>query len=252
MNNLDLESLLNVELHPHAINDYCPNGLQVEGRADIGHIVTGVTASQALIDKAIELNADALLVHHGYFWKGEPEPLRGMKGRRIRALMKNDLNLYAYHLPLDIHATLGNNAQLAHLLGIKAIEGMEGHPHSVAMMGRFSKALTGAELATRIETVLGRTPLHLEPEQRNKPIETIGWCTGGGQDYIELAARKGLDAFISGEVSERTTYTAREMNIHYFAAGHHATERYGVKALGEWLAAHHGLKVTFIDIDNPV
>lgn len=252
MNILQLEKILNEKLSPQLIKDYAPNGLQVEGKQEVTRIVTGVTASQALVDKAVELNADALLVHHGYFWKGEPEPIRGMKGNRIRTLIKNDINLLGYHLPLDIHPELGNNAELARLLDIDVEGGMEGHPQSVAMRGRLKQPMSGAEFACKINQVLNRQPLHIAPDQAGKIIETIGWCTGGGQDYIELAVQLGLDAFISGEISERTTYTAREMGIHYFAAGHHATERYGVKALGEWLAAEHGLDVEFIDIDNPV
>ncbi|WP_045415535.1 Nif3-like dinuclear metal center hexameric protein [Vibrio owensii] len=252
MNNLQLEKILNEKLSPQLIKDYAPNGMQVEGKSEIKRIVTGVTASQALIDKAIELEADALLVHHGYFWKGEPEPIRGMKGKRIRSLIKSDINLYGYHLPLDIHPELGNNAELARLLDIEVEGGLEGHPQSVALFGRLKQAMTGADFANKINHVLNREPLHIPPDNAEKMIETVGWCTGGGQDFIELAAQHGLDAFISGEISERTTYTARELDIHYFSAGHHATERYGIKALGEWLAQEHGLDVTFIDIDNPV
>lgn len=252
MNHLQLEKVLNQFLKPELIKDYAPNGMQVEGKEEVQKIVTGVTASQALIDAAIERNADAILVHHGYFWKGEPEPIRGMKGRRIRSLIKQDINLYGYHLPLDIHSQIGNNVRLAQLLNITVDGGLEGHEQSVSLFGRLENPLTGEEFASKIETVLNRTPLHISPDYVNKKIETVGWCTGGGQDFIELAASKGLDAFISGEISERTTYTAREQGIHYFAAGHHATERYGVKALGEWLAAEHGLEVEFIDIDNPV
>ncbi|MEF1256151.1 MULTISPECIES: Nif3-like dinuclear metal center hexameric protein [unclassified Vibrio] len=252
MNNLKLEKILNEKLSPQLIKDYAPNGLQIEGKETIEKVVTGVTASQALIDKAIELNADAIIVHHGYFWKGEPEPIRGMKGKRIRSLIKNDINLLGYHLPLDIHPELGNNSELARLLDIEVEGGMEGHEQSVAMFGRLNPPMSGGEFAHKIDKVLNRQPLHIAPEDDSKLIETIGWCTGGGQDYIELAVRLGLDAFISGEISERTTYTAREMGVHYFAAGHHATERYGIKALGEWLAQEHGLDVTFIDIDNPV
>lgn len=252
MNNLQLQRVLNDKLSPQLIKDYAPNGLQVEGSTEVHKIVTGVTASQALIEKAVALNADAILVHHGFFWKGEPEPIVGMKGRRIRALIKNDINLYGYHLPLDIHPELGNNAQLAKLLGIEVEGGLEGHPQSVAMYGRLSAPTTGSDFARRIEKVLGRTPLHITPDNQKSTISTVGWCTGGGQDYIQLAADFELDAFISGEISERTTYSAREQNIHYYCAGHHATERYGIKALGEWLAQEHGLDVTFIDIDNPV
>ncbi|WP_045479146.1 Nif3-like dinuclear metal center hexameric protein [Vibrio owensii] len=252
MNNLQLEKILNEKLSPQLIKDYAPNGMQVEGKSEIKRVVTGVTASQALIDKAIELEADALLVHHGYFWKGEPEPIRGMKGKRIRSLIKSDINLYGYHLPLDIHRELGNNAELARLLDIEVEGGLEGHPQSVALFGRLKQTMTGADFANKINHVLNREPLHIAPDNAEKMIETVGWCTGGGQDFIELAAQHGLDAFISGEISERTTYTARELDIHYFSAGHHATERYGIKALGEWLAQEHGLDVTFIDIDNPV
>ncbi|MFA0028021.1 Nif3-like dinuclear metal center hexameric protein [Vibrio breoganii] len=252
MNNLQLQRILNDKLSPELIKDYAPNGLQVEGSKTINKVVTGVTASQALIDKAIELGADAILVHHGYFWKGEPEPIVGMKGRRIRSLIKNDINLYGYHLPLDIHPQLGNNARLAQLLDIDVEGGLEGHAQSVAMHGRLKQALSGAEFAKRIDKALDREPLHIAPENADKMIETVGWCTGGGQDYIQLAADNDLDAFISGEISERTTFVAREQDIHYFSAGHHATERYGIKALGEWLAAEHGLDVTFIDINNPV
>ncbi|WP_341658874.1 Nif3-like dinuclear metal center hexameric protein [Vibrio sp.] len=252
MKNTQLEQIINEKLSPKLVKDYAPNGLQVEGKLEVHTVVTGVTASQALIEKAIEKKADALLVHHGYFWKGEPEPIRGMKGNRIRALIKNDINLYGYHLPLDIHPELGNNAELARLLDIQVEGGLEGHPQSVAMFGRLKHPVTGKEFTQRINQALNRSPLHIAPENSEKLIETVGWCTGGGQDYIELAVKHGIDAFISGEISERTTYTAREMDIHYFAAGHHATERYGVKALGEWLAKEHGLDVEFVDIDNPV
>ncbi|MDR9830822.1 Nif3-like dinuclear metal center hexameric protein [Vibrio sp. FNV 38] len=252
MNILQLEKRLNEKLSPQLIKDYAPNGLQVEGKPEIRRIVTGVTASQALIDKAIELKADALLVHHGYFWKGEPESIRGMKGKRIRSLIKNDINLLGYHLPLDIHPELGNNAELARLLDIKVEGGLEGHSQSVAMFGRLKQAMTGRQFAEHIAETLDRKPLHIAPENDAKMVETVGWCTGGGQDYIELAAQHGLDAFISGEISERTTYSAREQDIHYFAAGHHATERYGIKALGEWLAQEYGFDVDFVDIDNPV
>ncbi|WP_261815688.1 Nif3-like dinuclear metal center hexameric protein [Vibrio gallicus] len=252
MNNLELQTLLNAKLSPELIKDYAPNGLQIEGRREINKIVTGVTASQALIDAAIEVQADAILVHHGYFWKGEPEPIVGMKGRRIRSLIKNDINLYSYHLPLDIHPEIGNNARLAQLLNIEVKGGLEGHPQSVAMYGRLKAPISASEFSKQISLVLGRDPLHIAPDSDKTMIETLGWCTGGGQDYIDLAVKFGLDAFISGEISERTTYSAREQDIHYFAAGHHATERYGIKALGEWLADTHNLDVTFIDIDNPV
>lgn len=252
MNNYQLESLLNDFLKPFAIKDYCPNGMQVEGKAEVKKIVTGVTASQALIDAAIEQEADALLVHHGYFWRGESEPLKGMKFKRIKALIESGINLYAYHLPLDVHPEVGNNAQLAKLLGIEQRGGLEdGNPNSVAVWGKLPNAMSAKEFSELLAMKLNREPLHIESGVA-KSIKTVGWCTGGGQDFIDLAASKGMDAFVSGEISERTTYSARELGIHYFSAGHHATERYGVKALGEWLASEHGFDVSFIDIDNPV
>jgi dinuclear metal center YbgI/SA1388 family protein len=237
-------------LKPHLIKDFCPNGLQVEGKNEIKKIVTGVTASQALIEAAIEQQADAILVHHGFFWKGESQPITGMKKRRIGALLANDINLFGYHLPLDIHPAVGNNAQLAKLLDIEIETGLEPTPNSVAMKGRLKTPLSGEDFADKIAKVLNRTPL--TSLVRSAKIETIALCTGGGQGYIDLAADQGIDAYLTGEASEQTIHSSREQNIDFFAAGHHATERYGVKALGELLAQEHGFDVTFIDIDNPV
>lgn len=249
LGNFQLLGILNEMLKPELIQDGCPNGLQVEGRATIATLVTGVTASQALIDRAIELNADAIFVHHGYFWRGEDMTITGMKKNRLATLLKHDINLYAYHLPLDVHPTLGNNVQLAQRLGISNIENLEAAKVSIALKGEFSESLSAAQLIKRIEHTLGRVPL---VELAQKPlINTVAWCTGGGQKYIDLAARLGIDAFITGEVSEQTIHTAREMNIHFFAAGHHATERFGAQAVGEFLAMHHGLDVQFVDIANP-
>ena len=250
MQRREFNQLLNTLLKPETINDFCPNGLQVEGIDEIRTIVTGVTASQALIDAAIENNADAILVHHGYFWKGESQPITGMKKRRVAALLAKDINLFAYHLPLDIHPEMGNNAQLAQLLDIEIEAGLEPTNNSVAMKGRLKTPLTGSEFAKKISQVLKREPL--TSLVRTDKIETIALCTGGGQGYIDLAAEQGIDAYLTGEASEQTIHSSREQNIDFFAAGHHATERYGIKALGEYLADKHGFDVTFIDIDNPV
>lgn len=250
MQRREFNQLLNTLLKPETINDFCPNGLQVEGKDEIRTIVTGVTASQALIDAAIENNADAILVHHGYFWKGESQPITGMKKRRVAALLAKDINLFAYHLPLDIHPEMGNNAQLAQLLDIEIEAGLEPTNNSVAMRGRLKTPLTGSEFAKKISQVLKREPL--TSLVRTDKIETIALCTGGGQGYIDLAAEQGIDAYLTGEASEQTIHSSREQNIDFFAAGHHATERYGIKALGEYLAKQHGFDVTFIDIDNPV
>lgn len=247
----DFEQYLNRLLKPEQIKDYAPNGLQIQGSEQVTKIVTGVTASQALIDLAIEEKADALLVHHGFFWKNESYVIRGMKHRRIKALIDNNINLFAYHLPLDIHPTLGNNAQLAKLLGIEVTGPLElGNSLSVAIQGELPETISGSDFAHHITNKLNRECLHITPPS-NKKIKTLAWCTGGGQDYIELAAEQGIDAFISGEISEKTTHIAKEMDIHFFAAGHHATERYGAKALGEYIAKEQGLNVVFIDIDNP-
>ena len=250
MNNLELERLLNEKLSTDRINDYAPNGLQVEGKAEIKKIITGVTASQALIDYAVAQQADAVLVHHGYFWKSENPCIRGMKGKRIKTLLVNNINLYGYHLPLDVHPELGNNAKLAQLLGIDDLQPLENSATSIPIWGTLKEPVTTEEFAQRIEQVLQRKPL-ICTENGPHLIRKIGICTGGGQGYIDLAAAQGCDAFITGEVSEQTIHSAREQGIHFFAAGHHATERYGIKALGEWLAAEYGLNVEFKDIDNP-
>ncbi|MDY5848268.1 Nif3-like dinuclear metal center hexameric protein [Actinobacillus porcinus] len=255
MNNLSLEHIINQKLNSYAINDYAPNGLQVEGKANIQKIITGVTATQALIDAAVTKNADAILVHHGYFWKSENPCLRGMKGKRIKTLLVNDINLYGYHLPLDVHPELGNNVELARLLGIEHLQPLESTANSIPVWGELAEPMTIEAFATKIAQVLQRQPTVCNAEELtpNPPhlIRKVGICTGGGQGYIDLAAQMGCDAFISGEISEQTTHSAREQGIHYFACGHHATERYGIKALGEWLAKTYELDVEFVDIDNP-
>ncbi|MGX2974798.1 Nif3-like dinuclear metal center hexameric protein [Ursidibacter arcticus] len=254
LTNLELEQILDTRLNSKMISDYAPNGLQVEGRKEINKIITGVTASLPLIEQAIAKNADAILVHHGYFWKSENPCIRGMKGKRIKQLLVNDINLFAYHLPLDIHSELGNNAQLAQKIGVQNLQGLEDKANSIPVYGELAQAISAEELKTRLEKALQRNLVlcnEFVDEFPQKLIKTVGICTGGGQGYIDLAAAKGIDAFISGEISEQTTHSAREQGIYYFACGHHATERDGVKALGEWLEKEYGLDVEFIDIDNP-
>lgn len=228
--------------------DYCPNGLQVEGRDQVRRIVSGVTASQALIAAAAEEGADALLVHHGFFWKGEDPRLVGIKGRRIRALHASGLSLLAYHLPLDAHPELGNNRRLADVLGIEAAQPAES-AQPLLWRGRLAVAQSAPEFADRVARALGRMPLHIPAAER--PIRSLAWCSGGGQRYIEQAAALGVDAFLSGEISESTTHQARESGVDYFAIGHHASEREGVRALGEHLGQRFGLTHRFVDIDNP-
>jgi len=244
-------SYLENVLEPDKFQDYCPNGLQVAGSEYINTLVTGVTASQDLLDAALDLKADTILVHHGYFWRGENPCIVGIKQKRLKQLLANNINLIAYHLPLDAHPVMGNNAQLAKLLDIE-VDGSiadTGSPN-IALYGHLSSGVTTAEFVKKINHSLKRKPLVIEGHDR--PIKSIGWCSGAAQDYIEQAATLGLDAFLSGEISEQTVHLARELGIHYFAAGHHATERYGVQALGEHLADKFGFQHHFIDIDNPV
>ncbi len=228
--------------------DYCPNGLQIAGKQHIQKIVTGVTACQALIDAAIHAKADALLVHHGYFWRGEEPCLIGIKGQRIKTLLQHDISLIAYHLPLDAHATLGNNVQLANQLQFKITGSLANAPF--VFSGELIQALKPHELSNHLEKILNRKPLHIEGSATR--ISSIAWCTGAAQDFIEQAIAGQKDAYITGEVSERTTHLAREAGIHFFAAGHHATERYGIQALGNYLALTFNIEHEFIDIDNPV
>lgn len=235
-------------LEPETYRDYAPNGLQVEGRGEIRRLITGVTACQNLLDAAVDANADAVLVHHGYFWKNEPEVITGMKRRRIATLLAHDINLIGYHLPLDGHDEIGNNVWLARTLGMN-VTGRFGH-QQLAVSGRLEQPATGGELAARVAESLGREPLVVGPTDR--PIRRIGLCTGGAQDMLGEAIELGLDAFISGEISERTTHMARESDVTYIAAGHHATETGGVRLLGERIATEFGIEHRFIDIPNPV
>jgi dinuclear metal center YbgI/SA1388 family protein len=237
-------------LQPDQFNDYAPNGLQVEGTEKIQRVVTGVTASQALIDQAIEREADVLLVHHGYFWRNEASPVVGIKKRRIKALMDHDINLIGYHLPLDCHPELGNNIQLGKLMGWVP----DAHMQSSGVTGLGLYATlpvlrSGAQVQRHLSEALGREALHIDIP--SKLIKRIGWCTGGAQGMIEQAVALGLDAFVSGEISESTVHVARENGVHYFAAGHHATERYGAKALAVHLQQELGLDCEFVDIPNP-
>lgn len=246
----DLAAYLDSFLNVSAFKDYAPNGLQVQGKSTIRTIVTGVTACQALIEQAAAVNADAILVHHGFFWKNEPEIITGMKYRRIKALMDNDISLFGYHLPLDAHHGIGNNAQLAYQLGILSPRVYEPIAQDLLWHGHLEHPVTASEFCQLLNNVLKREPLHIG--DNSKPISTVAWCTGGAQDYIDQAAQMGVDAFISGEVSERTYHAAMEQGIHYFAAGHHATEQFGIQALGQHLASKFDLTHHFIDITNPV
>ncbi|XVK49298.1 Nif3-like dinuclear metal center hexameric protein [Jeongeupia wiesaeckerbachi] len=243
-----MENYIGQLLAVDRFRDYCPNGLQIEGRDSVRKVATAVTASQAAVDAAIAAGADTLLVHHGYFWKSEAAPIRGTKKARIAALLKADVNLLAYHLPLDAHAELGNNAQLGTRLGLTA-SGRFGE-QELGWIGELAEPTTLAGFAQRIDTALVRQPLVIGDADR--PIRRVAWCTGGAQGYFHQAVDLGIDAFITGEASEFVTHLARETGVAFIAAGHHATERYGVRALGEHLASHFGLELIHLDIENPV
>ena len=249
----DLNNYLNQLLKPEQFTDYCPNGLQVEGRAEIKHIVTGVTASYDLLEAALAAKADAILVHHGYFWRGESAAIVGLKKRRIQFLLKHDLSLIAYHLPLDAHAEFGNNVMLAKQLGLSAT-GWAGQKNknesNMLLLAELSQPLSLKEFAQTIALKLNRTPQVIG--DLTQVVQKVALCTGAAQGYIEQAVDAGVDVYISGEISEPTVHIARETGVSYIAAGHHATERYGVKALGAHLAEKFGLTHTFIDCDNPV
>jgi dinuclear metal center YbgI/SA1388 family protein len=254
------------ELAAAGFRDYTVNGLQVEGRERVRRVLSGVTACQALLDEAVAWEADLVLVHHGFFWKNEPVTITGMKRRRIRTLLAHDISLLAYHLPLDAHSTLGNNAELGRRLDFTVDGCADGElGEGLLWLGAPPAGLDARGLAEHVGRRLAREPLLIEAPGVEAPgveapgvevsgggeIRRVAWCTGGAQDMITSAWEAGADAFISGEISERTTHLARELGIHYLAAGHHATERYGVQALGAWLAAEFAIEHRFVDIDNP-
>lgn len=243
-----MQAALNVLLEPQRFQDFAPNGLQVEGRAQIDIVVSGVTASQALLNAAIALKADAVLVHHGYFWRSEDPCLVGMKGRRVQTLMQADINLFAYHLPLDCHRELGNNAGLGRALGVPQFGPLiPEEPTLPVFVGELPEVLSQVQVAESLSKELGRQVL----SEGDRAIRRIAWCTGGGQGYIDKAADAGADLFVTGEVSEQTIHIARERDIGFIAAGHHATERFGVQSVGSWLSRELGVEHYFVDDDNP-
>jgi len=248
MQRQELEAYLSQYLDVARFRDYSPNGLQVEGRAYVDRIATGVTASVELLASAIDSGADAIIVHHGYFWRGDDARIVGMRRRRIAMLIEANVNLFAFHLPLDAHAQVGNNATLAAHLGFQ-VHGQFGD-QNIGYYGEITSAPTLSELAERVERRLERKPLVVGDESRL--VRRIAWCTGAAQSYIEEAVALGVDAFLTGEASEQTVHVARETGIAFISAGHHATERYGIHALGGHLAREFGLEHRFIDVPNPV
>ena len=247
----DIIQWCDLTLKAQEFKDYAPNGLQIEGKSSIKRIACAVTASQTAIQAAIDLKADLLLVHHGYFWKGESYPITGMRGQRIKNLIQNDISLVAYHLPLDSHPVLGNNAAIADLLDLENIEALDSSErHPIGNIGYLKSAMTPEAFKQFVSQQLKYDALHLNADKSS--IQKVGFCTGGAQDFISKAALQDCDAYISGEVSERTFYEAQELNIHYYACGHHATERYGVQRLGQAICEHFGLEYHYIELNNPV
>lgn len=244
-----LENYADLLLEAARFRDYCPNGVQVEGRTGVFKLVSGVTASLDLLKAAIAAGADAVLVHHGYFWKNEDARITGVKRARLELLLRHNVSLLAYHLPLDAHPDLGNNAQLAQKLGFEA-EGRFGE-QNIACHGVLAESMPLSALGAQISTALGRRPL-LIGDDRKGELRRVAWCSGAAQGYFEEAIRLGVDAFLTGEISEQCVHLARETGVAFIAAGHHATERYGVQALGAHLAGKFGIDHQFIDIDNPV
>ncbi|HTH62019.1 MAG TPA: Nif3-like dinuclear metal center hexameric protein [Paraburkholderia sp.] len=248
MDRIELELYLNNLLETARFKDYCPNGLQVEGRRRIAKIATGVTASLAFLEAALEWGADAVLVHHGYFWRNESPQITGRKYRRLRTLLANDLNLFAYHLPLDSHPEFGNNAQLG--AKFEWIGDQRFGDQDLGWMTTLPMPITLAHFTAEVEQTLGRAPLVLgDPDWE---LRRVAWCTGAAQGFFDAAIDAGADVFLTGEISEQTTHTAAESGVAFLAAGHHATERFGVQALGAHLSETFDVEHLFIDIHNPV
>lgn len=249
MLNFELETIINNYLNSHSFKDFVPNGLQVEGRSKIKRIVTGVTACQNLINKAIILKADAIIVHHGYFWKNESPVIKGIKKNRLKKLLSNNINLYSWHLPLDYHAELGNNYCLAKRLEIKVM----GKINNFVLWGSLKYPLNVYQLKKFIGKKLNKKPFVYSSYFASKNIFYVALCTGQGQKFIDLLYNfKNIDAFITGEISEQTIHSIRESKIHFFVAGHHNTEIYGIFELGNWLIKNYNLEVNFININNPI
>jgi len=235
-------------LQTSLFKDYCPNGLQVEGRAQVHRIATGVTASQHVLDEAIKWGADAILVHHGYFWRNEVASIVGVKRKRITQLLLNDVSLLAYHLPLDVHDELGNNAQLGQRLGL-VVQRQFG-AQNIVFMGELTPAQTLSKFASKVGSELERLPQIIG--DGNKVVSKVAWCSGGAQSHFEEAIEQGVDVYLTGEISEQSFHLANESGVGFIAAGHHATERFGIQALGEHLANRFDLEHRFFDQANPV
>lgn len=246
MENFILEKIINDKLFRNDIKDIVPNGLQIEGDKIVKKIITGVSACQDLLNAALYHKANAIIVHHGYFWNKESKYIHDVQRYRLKTILSNNINLYSWHLPLDIHPELGNNIQLAKKLNIF----VKGKILPYVLWGILESKISGIDFAKKIEKTFKKKPIHFYHNAPNY-IHRIAWCSGKGQNFIKQAHKFGIDAFLTGEVSEETIYIAKELGIHFFAFGHYCSEKYGIKALGEWLNKTYNLDVVFIDIYNP-
>jgi len=248
MDRIELELYLNKVLETARFKDYCPNGLQVEGRRRVNKLATGVTASVAFLEAALDWGADAVLVHHGYFWRNEAPQITGRRYRRLKLLLANDLNLFAYHLPLDDHPEFGNNAQLGERMGW--IGDTRFGENDLGWMTTLPMPITLEHFTAQVEQTLGRTPLVFG--DADTELRRVAWCTGAAQGYFDAAIEAGADVYLTGEVSESTMHTSMESGVAFLAAGHHATERFGVQALGAHVSESFDIEHLIIDIHNPV
>ncbi|MFI4819080.1 MAG: Nif3-like dinuclear metal center hexameric protein [Enterobacterales bacterium] len=246
MLNIELENLINKKLNSKLIKDYCPNGLQIEGKKEVKKIITGVTSCKVLLEVAIEQNADAIIVHHGYFWKNENIKIIGIKRNHFKKILKNNINLYVWHLPLDYHIKLGNNIQLANILKINITDFI----NPLVVKGKFNKLFNAKSLKKKLEIDLNNNIFYYGKTGSNF-IKTVALCAGSGQKFIEISLNKKVDAYITGDKSEQCINFAKENNLHFYSAGHYSTEKFGIKALSEWLFKKYKFDVSFIDIPNP-
>ncbi|XRX42885.1 MAG: Nif3-like dinuclear metal center hexameric protein [Buchnera aphidicola (Tetraneura sorini)] len=247
MNNFILENIINKKLNSKNFNDFAPNGLQIEGCSKIEKIIFGVTACQKLLDFAVKTKSHAVIVHHGYFWKNESRSITGMKKNRIKTILVNNINLYSWHLPLDVHPKIGNNVQIAKKLNIKIL----GTFSKFGLFGKFNNHISGEKLCELIQNKFGKKPIYCYGENSPKKINTVAWCSGKGQSYIYKALNLQVDAYITGEISEDTMHCANENNIHFFSIGHHASEKFGILELSNWVCSKYNLDCKFVNINNP-
>ncbi|MGK2896923.1 MAG: Nif3-like dinuclear metal center hexameric protein [Candidatus Makana argininalis] len=246
MLNIELENLVNKKLFNKSIKDYCPNGLQIEGCKEVKKIITGVTACKTLLDIAVEKKVDAIIVHHGYFWKNENIKILGIKRNHFKKILVNNINVYTWHLPLDYNTKFGNNVQLANILKINTINFI----NPLVLKGQLSKSFSGKELKNKLEIDLNNNIFHYGKTGTNL-IKTVALCSGSGQKFIEIILNKKIDAFITGDKSEQCVNFAKENKLHLYSTGHYASEKFGIKSLGEWLFKKYHFDVSFIDIPNP-